>query len=138
MIQFLSKKVHNKKGFTLIELIVVIAILGILAAVVVPRVIGFTDTAKTSANVSNAKALYSAVALAASDGTITLANGDFTGIGSGSGLLNIGKFLDEWPKDQTVAPPIALEVRVFGTTIGVYQNSAATTPLAGATIAHTP
>jgi len=39
-------KLRNKKGFTLIELIVVIAILGILAIIAVPKLGGFRDKAK--------------------------------------------------------------------------------------------
>ncbi len=42
----LRNKRKNQKGFTLIELIVVIAILGILAAIAIPRMAGFTDKAK--------------------------------------------------------------------------------------------
>ncbi len=42
-----SLKRKNQKGFTLIELIVVIAILGILAAVLIPQFGGFTKKADT-------------------------------------------------------------------------------------------
>lgn len=41
-----TKKMKNRKGFTLIELIVVIVIIGILAAVLIPRLTGFTDKAE--------------------------------------------------------------------------------------------
>lgn len=38
----------NEKGFTLIEIMLVVAIIGILAAMVVPRLTGRTQQAKTS------------------------------------------------------------------------------------------
>ena len=57
------KKKMNKKGFTLIELIVVIAILGILAAIAIPRFGGFQDSAKGKANESNRKMLQNVVRL---------------------------------------------------------------------------
>ena len=53
----------NRKGFTLIELIMVIVILGILAAIAVPRYVDLTSKAKDAARDGALGAIRSAIAM---------------------------------------------------------------------------
>jgi len=54
---------HGQKGFTLIELIIVIAILGILATVAIPNFIGIRKNAGTAVTKANAQMLATAINL---------------------------------------------------------------------------
>ncbi len=75
MIQFFRKRL-NKKGFTLIELIVVIAILAILAAIAIPAYSSYKENAAVAADAATCKVIYDAalMAYASSNGTANPTN----------------------------------------------------------------
>lgn len=71
MFQFILKQLNkNEKGFTLIELVVVIAILGILAALAVPKLGSSRDKAAKAAHNANVRTLQSAAMMFIADNGI--------------------------------------------------------------------
>jgi len=59
--------IRNKRGFTLVEIILVIIIIGILAAIIVPKFAGQSDKAKIATTKANLSSLRSAVRMWQSD-----------------------------------------------------------------------
>ena len=86
----------NKKGFTLIEMLVVIAIIAVLVAIVIPVVGNSTEAAKEAADAANIRAAISEVTTKALMGEhdakaeVTLTQDDE--FKENEELLNIGGF----------------------------------------------
>ena len=111
-------------GFTLIEIMVVVVILGILAVLVVPRVVGRTDEARATAAKQDVAAIMQALRL------YRLDNGRYPTSEQGLAALvampqgqpapsNWKQYLDKVPKDpwgnlyQYLNPGVRGEIDVF-------------------------
>jgi type IV pilus assembly protein PilA len=76
------KTLNQHKGFTLIELMIVVAIIGILAAVAIPAYQDYIARAQTSESLALMDLLKSQV------GEIGIQQGNFTGVTSGTGGIS--------------------------------------------------
>ena len=63
----MMKKKKNNKGFSLVELIVVIAIMAVLVGVLAPQFIGYVARSKASTDMQNADSLKSAIEIAVAE-----------------------------------------------------------------------
>lgn len=90
MKKLMAKK--NNKGFSLVELIVVVLIMGIIAVALAPQVMKWVGTSRTNSDKNTAKDLKSAIQIAYADfegdgGKLTAAE-SFTVGASGIGTIN--------------------------------------------------
>ena len=63
-------KNNKKKGFTIVELVIVIAVIGILSAILIPTFVGVTKAANEAALKSNLANAYSMYMADAADGYV--------------------------------------------------------------------
>ena len=88
---------NNQKGFTLIELMIVVAIIGILAAIAIPQYIKYVKRSRTSEALSHVKKLYDANAdwFANPD----LGNGTFAASSSSTARTGALGFSSHFPQE---------------------------------------
>ena len=67
MFNKIKSRIKNKKGFTLIEVIVVITIIVTLIAIIGPNTLGYINSAKTTSNKATARSVYIASMQVAAD-----------------------------------------------------------------------
>ncbi len=95
-------KTNTSKGFTLIELIMVIVILGILSAVAVPKFFDLTTQAKTKNKASVIGNIKAGLNLYAADALVTTGSRAFPVSGTTAGPLALADILDEVPDGWSI------------------------------------
>ena len=81
----------QNSGFTLVELIIVIAIIAVLSAVAAPQYIKYVEKSRVSADMDTAAVIETAIAVLCTDGTISTANPSYVTWDTDTGLVGDGK-----------------------------------------------
>lgn len=95
----------KKKGFTLIELVIVIAIITILAAIAIPRYNASKEKAAIAAHNANVQMLTGAANMAVSDGKVNV---------TWTNEKEANDYVEKWP---TVPNGIDLDGKTYKVTI---------------------
>ena len=92
----------NNKGYTLIEILIVIVIIGVLAAIAYPNLVGLTESSKQEVVTANLRTLLTEIEVHAAqeDGYPALDTEDF--ISNPEGWNSLVKIVEEIGDDETL------------------------------------
>jgi type IV pilus assembly protein PilA len=108
----------KQQGFTLIELMIVVAIIGILAAIALPAYQDYTTRAKVQEAVSLATPAMTAIGIACSEGSLS-ASSNNASLGLGTNTAITGKYTTSVTAVGTsaTAGTVTIAMKAFGAVV---------------------